>query len=90
MGSLGSDVSASDITYRNVYTWNSNQMYLIKSNRGSGSVSNVVLENFIGHGNAYSLDLDQSWNSISTIDGDGVQLRFVYKSALETVHLKLC
>jgi hypothetical protein len=52
-------------------------MYMIKSNGGSGSVSNVVLENFVGHGNAYSLDIDQAWASMSTIDGDGVQLRFV-------------
>lgn len=48
MGSLGADTNISDITYRNVYTWNSNQMMLIKSNGGSGTVSNVVLENFIG------------------------------------------
>jgi len=59
MGSLGADVNVSAITYRNIYTWSSNQMYMIKSNQGSGSVSNVVLENFIGHGNAYSLDIDQ-------------------------------
>lgn len=48
MGSLGSDVDVSDITYRNIYTWNSNQMYMIKSNGGSGNVENVLLENFIG------------------------------------------
>lgn len=77
MGSLGSDVDVSKITYKNIYTWASNQMYMIKSNGGSGSVSNVVLENFIGHGNSYSLDVDQAWASMSTIDGDGVHLRFV-------------
>lgn len=27
-----------------------------------------------GHGNAYSLDIDQAWSSMSTVDGDGVQL----------------
>lgn len=86
MGSLGSDVNVSDITYKNVYTWDSNQMYMIKSNGGSGSVSNVVLENFVGHGNAYSLDIDQAWASMSTIDGDGVQLRFVYQSTLKFWH----
>lgn len=37
-------------------------------------MSNVLLENFIGHGNAYSLDIDQYWSSMDTIDGDGVQL----------------
>lgn len=74
MGSLGADVDVSNITYSNVYTWTSNQMYMIKSNGGSGTVSNVVLENFIGHGNAYSLDIDQYWSSLDTVDGDGVQL----------------
>ena len=49
-------------------------MYMIKSNGGSGTVSNVVLENFIGHGNAYSLDIDQYWSSMSPIGGAGVQL----------------
>ncbi len=47
---------------------------MIKSNGGSGSVSNVVFENFIGHSNAYSLDVDQYWSSMSTVDGDGVSL----------------
>lgn len=47
---------------------------MIKSNGGSGTVSNVVLENFIGHGNAYSLDIDQYWSSMSTVAGSGVQL----------------
>ncbi|GLI81180.1 hypothetical protein PoHVEF18_009552 [Penicillium ochrochloron] len=74
MGSLSTNVDISDVVYRNIYTWSSNQMYMIKSNGGSGSVSNLVLENFIGHGNAYSLDIDQQWSSMSTVDGDGVQL----------------
>ncbi|KAB8262875.1 RGase A [Aspergillus pseudonomiae] len=74
MGSLGADTNISDVVYRNVYTWKSNQMYMIKSNGGSGSVSNLVLENFIGYGNAYSLDIDGEWSSMSTVSGDGVQL----------------
>lgn len=74
MGSLAEDTDISDITYSNIYTWTSNQMYMIKSNGGSGTVSNVVLENFIGHGNAYSLDIDQYWSSMDTASGDGVQL----------------
>ncbi|GAQ42763.1 rhamnogalacturonase [Aspergillus niger] len=74
MGSFGSDTNVSDITYRNIYTWNSNNMMLIKSNGGSGFVENVLLENFIGHGNAYSLDIDSYWASMSAVDGDGVQL----------------
>lgn len=47
---------------------------MIKSNGGSGTVSNVVLENFIGHSNAYSMNIEQYWESMKTIDGDGVQL----------------
>ncbi|KAK3068080.1 hypothetical protein LTR53_014627 [Teratosphaeriaceae sp. CCFEE 6253] len=74
MGSLAADTAIADITYKNVYTWSSNQMYMIKSNGGSSTVANVVLENFIGHGNAYSLDIDQYWSSMSTAAGDGVQL----------------
>ncbi|KAL3432519.1 RGase A [Aspergillus tetrazonus] len=77
MGSLGTDTDISDIVYRNVYTWKSNQMYMVKSNGGSGTVSNLVLENFIGHGNAYSLDIDSAWSSMSTIEGDGVELKNV-------------
>ncbi|KAL2812150.1 pectin lyase fold/virulence factor [Aspergillus granulosus] len=77
MGSLGSETNISDIVYRNVYTWNSNQMYMVKSNGGGGTVSNLVLENFIGHGNAYSLDIDAYWSSMSTIEGDGVELNNV-------------
>ncbi|EDP51794.1 hypothetical protein KXX16_004476 [Aspergillus fumigatus] len=74
MGSLGADTDISDITYKNIYTWNSNQMMMIKSNGGSGTVSNVVFENFIGHGNAYSLDIDSFWSSMSAVSGDGVTL----------------
>ena len=49
-------------------------MMMIKSNGGDGKVSNVLLENFIGHKNAYSLDIDQYWGSMKTVSGDGVQL----------------
>ncbi|PWY77078.1 RGase A [Aspergillus heteromorphus CBS 117.55] len=74
MGSLNADTVVTDILYRNIYTWNSNQMYMIKSNGGSGTVTNTLLENFIGHGNAYSLYIDGDWSSESTVTGDGVQL----------------
>ena len=47
---------------------------MIKSNGGSGTVSSVTFENFIGHGNAYSLDIDQYWSSMSAVAGNGVQL----------------
>lgn len=49
-------------------------MMLIKSNGGSGYVEDVVFENFIGHGNAYSLDIDQYWSPETTVAGDGVKL----------------
>ncbi|KAI2908216.1 CAZyme family GH28 [Aspergillus niger] len=57
IGSLGSGVNVTNILYRNVYTWDSNQMMMIKSN---------------GHGNAYSLDLDSYWSSMDAVDGDGI------------------
>ncbi|KAJ9629313.1 hypothetical protein H2203_001686 [Taxawa tesnikishii (nom. ined.)] len=65
LGSLGAGTSISNVVYKNVYTWSSNQMMMIKSNG--------VL-NFIGHGNAYSLDIDQYWSSMSAVSGSGVQL----------------
>lgn len=37
----------------------------------TGSVRDSVFQNFIGHGNAYSLDIDAYWKS-ETADGDGV------------------
>ncbi|KAF2246136.1 glycoside hydrolase family 28 protein [Trematosphaeria pertusa] len=74
LGSLGANTAISNIVYKNVYTWSSNQMMMIKSNGGSGYVEDVVFENFIGHGNAYSLDVDQYWSSMSAVDGSGVKL----------------
>ncbi|KAE8154496.1 pectin lyase fold/virulence factor [Aspergillus avenaceus] len=74
MGSLGLDTDISDITYRNIYTWNSNNMMFIKSNGGSGSASNLLFENFIGHGNAYSFDIDSEWASMHSQGGKGVEL----------------
>lgn len=74
LGSLGADTAISQVQYKNVYTWNSNQMIMIKSNGGSGYVEDVSFENFIGHGNAYSLDIDQYWSSMDAVAGDGVQL----------------
>ena len=74
MGSLGVNTAISQVHYRNVYTWKSNQMMMIKSNGGSGYVEDVIFENFIGHGNAYSLDIDRYWSSMSTLEGDRVKL----------------
>lgn len=74
LGSLGANTAISKVVYRNVYTWSSNQMMMIKSYGGSGFVEDVSFENFIGHGNAYSLDIDQYWSSMKPVDGQGVQL----------------
>ncbi|PSK36693.1 hypothetical protein B9Z65_1876 [Elsinoe australis] len=79
-GSLGADVAISQVVYRNVYTTNSNQMMMIKSNGGSGTVSDCAFENFIGHSNAYSLNVEQYWSSMKPVAGNGVKLsnfRFV-------------
>lgn len=73
-GSLGADTAISQVVYRNIYTWKSNQMLMVKSYGGSGYVEDVVLENFIGHSNAYSLDIDQYWSSMKPVAGNGVQL----------------
>ena len=74
IGSLGADTTISNILYRNVYTWSSNLMMMIKPNSGSGHLKNVLFENFIGHENAYSLDIDQYWSSMSAVDGAGIKL----------------
>ncbi|KAL1970633.1 hypothetical protein VTN77DRAFT_4277 [Rasamsonia byssochlamydoides] len=74
IGSLGADVNVSNILYNNVYTWASNQMMMIKSNGGNGTLSNVVFQNFIGHGNAYSLNIDSHWSGMTPVSGNGVQL----------------
>ncbi|KAJ4308954.1 hypothetical protein N0V94_009145 [Neodidymelliopsis sp. IMI 364377] len=74
MGSLGADTAISKILYRNVYTWKSNQMMMIKAHGGSGYVEDVVFENFSGHGNAYAFNIDQYWTSMSAIAGNGVAL----------------
>lgn len=75
MGSLGVDTAISTVTYRNIYTWKSNQMMMIKSNGGAGYVEDVVFEKFTGHSNAYSANIDQYWASMKTLSGSGVQLR---------------
>lgn len=64
----------STITYRNIYTQRFNQMLMIKSNGGSGYLSDVILENFIGHSNVYSLNVEQYWSSMSPVAGPGVSL----------------
>lgn len=46
-------------------------MMMLKSNGGNGSVSDCVFENFIGHSNAYFLDINAYWES-ALAAGDGV------------------
>jgi rhamnogalacturonan hydrolase len=45
---------------------------MIKSNGGSGTVSNCSFNNFIGHSNAYSLYLNSYWSSMSVVVGSGI------------------
>jgi len=41
MGSLGSDTNISDITYQNVYTWSSNQMYMCVVRRAANLLETI-------------------------------------------------
>ncbi|KAG6008647.1 hypothetical protein E4U54_008679 [Claviceps lovelessii] len=72
IGSLSTGTSISNIVYRNIYTHHSNQLFMIKSRGGSGSVSSVHLDNFIGHSNAYGFDLDSNWQRQVVGAGPGV------------------
>ncbi|KAF4624337.1 hypothetical protein G7Y89_g13834 [Cudoniella acicularis] len=72
IGSLGVDTAISYIEYNHIYTQNSNQMLMIKSNGGSGSVTNCQFNNFMGHTNAYTLDIDGYWTEETLAAGDGV------------------
>ncbi|KAK8210690.1 RGase B [Phyllosticta capitalensis] len=74
LGSLPANTDISNIHYKNVYTVSSNAMILIKSKGGGGTVANVKFENFIGHGNAYGLDIDQNWMGQKPVSGNGVQI----------------
>ncbi|KAG8839610.1 hypothetical protein FRB91_006866 [Serendipita sp. 411] len=73
-GSLGIDTDISNIVYNRIYTNGGNQAMMFKSNGGSGSVSNVLLQNFISRSTAYGLYINQYWSSMSTLAGNGVQL----------------
>jgi hypothetical protein len=74
IGSLGTNTTVQNVLYRNVYTNGGNQIFMIKSNGGSGFVKNVQLQNFISRGTAYGLDVDQYWSSESMQAGNGVAL----------------
>lgn len=47
---------------------------MIKSNGGNGTVSNVLLQNFISRGTAYGLYINQYWASMKPLEGPGVKL----------------
>lgn len=66
-------MAISNIEYNHVYSQNCNQMFMIKSNGGSGYLENAVFNNFMGHTNAYTLDLDSAWSSMAVVAGSGVQ-----------------
>lgn len=51
-------------------------MYLIKTNGGSGTVEKCYFENFIGHNNSYSLDIDMYWGT-SHSSNPGIQLELL-------------
>ncbi|CAD6447519.1 5a217921-5ebc-4faa-8333-fac1cd0b8846 [Sclerotinia trifoliorum] len=76
IGSLGANTAISHIVYNNIYTYKSNQMFMIKSNGGSGTVSDCQFNNFIGRSNAYSLDINGAWPEASVAAGKGV----IYKN----------
>ncbi|KAF7974786.1 hypothetical protein HWV62_11271 [Athelia sp. TMB] len=74
IGSLGEGTAIENIVYRNVYTNGGNQIFMIKSNGGSGYVTNVLFQNFLATGTAYGLNIDQYWAEMATAPGDGVML----------------
>ncbi|EJD00593.1 uncharacterized protein FOMMEDRAFT_187129 [Fomitiporia mediterranea MF3/22] len=75
IGSLGTGTAIQDVLYRNVYTNGGNQIFMIKSNGGNGTVKNVVFDTFLSRGTAYGLNVDQYWSELAEQAGDGVQLR---------------
>jgi len=72
MGSLGTGTAISNIQYNKIYTWQSNQMYMIKSNGGDGYIKDCSFTNFIGHSNAYALDINEFWTEATLASGNGV------------------
>lgn len=72
MGSLGTGTAISNIEYNQIYTWQSNQMFMIKSNGGDGYIKNCAFNNFIGHSNAYALDVNEYWTDRALDPGNGV------------------
>jgi rhamnogalacturonan hydrolase len=78
IGSLGAGTAISSVLYRDIYTNGGNQAFMIKSNGGSGSVSNAQFLNFIARGVAYGLDVNQYWSSQTPASGAGVALSNIH------------
>lgn len=74
IGSLGTGTAIEKISYNNIYTSQSNQMMMIKSNGGDGYVRDSTFTNFIGHSNAYALDINEYWTQRTLDSGDGVMI----------------
>ena len=47
-------------------------MMMIKSNGGDGYVKDCTFTNFIGHSNAYALDINEAWSQRKLDPGNGV------------------
>ncbi|KAH7386362.1 pectin lyase fold/virulence factor [Cadophora sp. MPI-SDFR-AT-0126] len=73
-GSLGTGTAIEKIEYNNIYTWQSNQMMMIKSNGGGGYVRDCTFTNFIGWSNAYALDINEAWSQRKIDPGNGVKM----------------
>lgn len=83
IGSLGAGTAIENILYQYVYTNGGNQIFMIKSNGGSGYTKNIVLDNFLSRGTAYGLDVNQYWSSEAVQAGDGVVLSDITFSVRE-------
>ncbi|CAK7227785.1 hypothetical protein SEUCBS140593_006693 [Sporothrix eucalyptigena] len=76
MGSLGgTDIDIHNIHFDKVYSANCNQMFMIKSNGGAGTVHDCSFTSFLGRHNAYTLDIDANWSQLKKQSGDGVLFR---------------
>ncbi|CRG92059.1 hypothetical protein PISL3812_09114 [Talaromyces islandicus] len=71
LGSLGLDTNITNIHYRNLYMNDADACFL-KTNGGSGTVSNILWENVIVHGGSYPLTIDEAWGRDN--GGHGVQV----------------
>ncbi|PQE20587.1 putative rhamnogalacturonase A precursor protein [Rutstroemia sp. NJR-2017a BBW] len=75
IGSLGANTvtsAISNVEYNHIYSHHCNQMMMIKSNGGSGSLKSATFNNFMGHSNAYTLDIDTAWTGMTPVSGSGV------------------